>query len=289
MPIAQTLLDFYSRLRRHSGRWLRRADDLLESILPQPSASTTTTGPRKIIVHYHAFKTAGTSIDFILESHFGRRWIEWEAEAAPEALAEFVSSRRKLVALSSHIALTRLPSLPGTTFFPIVFLRHPIDRIPSVYRFYRKHSRHQEPAAEMARRSSLAEYIEWQLGFNRLLSNFYTARLAYWKTTPEYQEQPQLDRALITLAELPFVGLTERFDQSVERLNAYLQPHFPGFQARPVRLNITRQGDASLDQRLADFRAAIGDPLYQRLLQENQDDLVLYNAVLADFAANRPG
>jgi hypothetical protein len=277
-------MELQQRLKRHCGRLLRRADSFIEPLLPRPAAAADAP-ERRIVVHYHTFKTAGTSIDHILGAHFGLRWIEWEASPAPEALAAQLAARRKIQAVSSHWAAIRLPKLAGARFLPIVFLRHPIDRIPSVYRFYRKYPRHREAAADIARCSDLATFVEWQLGNNRQFRNLYAERLACWRETPDYLEQPELARALITLAELPFVGLTERFDESIRRLNAYLQPHFPGFRARPVRMNATRKDDAPIEQRLRDFRAAVGDRLYDRLLEANQDDLVLYDTVLADYSA----
>jgi hypothetical protein len=278
-------MELYARIRRHYGRLARKVDGFLDSIRSPAAADSASpqAATRNIILHYHNFKTAGTSIDFVLETNFGTKWAAWETHVEPEALADMLAARRKLLAVSSHWTIIRLPGLPGATFFPIVFLRHPLDRIPSIYHWYRKHPRHRERAAEVARQSDLPGFIEWQLGYDRQFRNFYTWRLSFWKNTAEYLARPELDRALETISELPFIGLIERFEASIGRLEAYLKPGFPEFRAQAVHLNATRRKDENLDQRLREFRKTIGADLYQRLVDANRDDLVLYETVLARY------
>jgi hypothetical protein len=282
-------LNFYARLKRHYGRAMHKLDRFLETRRPRrtdsPAGSLAST--RNVIVHFHNFKSAGTSLDFILQNNFGRHWIEWEEAAEPAALAALLDTFPNLQAVSSHTVTLRLPEVPHIQFFPIVFLRHPIDRVPSVYRFYQKYKRHPGEAAEMARRSDLKSFVEWQLEHGRQFRNYFTERLAHWHTTPEYLRKSELERALQTVSELPFIGLVEDFDTSRVRLEAYLKPHFPGFRGQAVRINSTRRPDGPADRLQDDLRETLGDRIYERLLAANQDDLILYDTVLARPANTR--
>ncbi len=98
---------------------------------------------RGVVIHYHLFKNAGTTVDSLLERSFGPAWRP--LERAPNT--RFVSADDFLrlairdpavQAISSHSARLPTPSDPQIVFHPVVFLRHPIDRIRSVYEFERR-------------------------------------------------------------------------------------------------------------------------------------------------------
>jgi hypothetical protein len=93
-----------------------------------------------LIVHYHIFKNAGSSVDAGLHAFFGDSWYNFEGAHAhdvqsTESLRRFIAACPMLRAVSSHLAR---PPLPYTNAIPIVFLRHPILRALSVYEFVRR-------------------------------------------------------------------------------------------------------------------------------------------------------
>lgn len=96
---------------------------------------------RFLLVHYHLFKNAGSSVDAILRANFAERWRAAEFPAAPATqlplVAQLLAEDRELTALSSHTL--RLPPgrIPGAAAIPIVFLRHPLDRLKSAHNFER--------------------------------------------------------------------------------------------------------------------------------------------------------
>src|SRR5688572_13631090 len=99
---------------------------------------------RTVVVHYHTFKNAGTSLDRLLELNYGRRWGTLEGPVArrrlePEALRAHLEAHPEIEALSSHTALMN-PAVADADLqlFPLVLLRNPLDRIRSAYNFERK-------------------------------------------------------------------------------------------------------------------------------------------------------
>jgi len=90
---------------------------------------------RTLVLHYHLFKNAGTSVDELLKRNFGARWAQKEFEGGPGRekkavqLASYLGEKPNLLAFSSHTAQLPTPQLEGVSVFPILFIRHPIDRL----------------------------------------------------------------------------------------------------------------------------------------------------------------
>ena len=91
-------------------------------------------------------------------------------------------------------------------------------------------------------------------------------------------EGNETERALRALATLPFVGLVEKFEQSVDTLTQYLTPHFPAFHALHVAKNVIRNTSIPIEQKLAEIKAEIGDACYAELLEANAADMALYHS-----------
>ena len=179
---------------------------------------------RTLIVHYHLFKNAGTSVDELLKRNFGGRWAQMEFEGGPGRerksvqLTNYLLERPNLLAFSSHTAQLPVPVLEGASIFPIIFVRHPIDRLRSAYSFERVQNA-DTLGARIAKQNDFAGYLRehLQLPLNRSVRNFQTGRLARNEIAAAGSE---LQRALRALKALPFIGLVEAYDQSVERLEA---------------------------------------------------------------------
>src|SRR4029079_906891 len=88
---------------------------------------------RPIIIHYHFFKNAGTSVDAILQRNFGAGWTsrEYPARSTPNAAREFLVANPQIAALSSHTLPLPPPDIPDAEILPILFIRHPLDRLKS--------------------------------------------------------------------------------------------------------------------------------------------------------------
>jgi hypothetical protein len=244
---------------------------------------------RNIIIHYHLFKNAGTSVDHSLKANFKGSWHAHEGKATgwpSDEVTEYLIAHANIKVLSSHTALMPVPVIDGASVYPIIFIRHPIDRVRSIYDFERKQTDVTE-GSKMAKITDLSGFVEWRLHRkgDRSIRNFQTHRFA--AAIPVAQSIPKLaeeERALLALDALPFIGIVEQYDSSLVRLQNWLSPVFEGIQLQPTKANVTQRSDQSLDERLAALRAELGPTLYKALLDANQSDLNLYSAVVAQSA-----
>lgn len=239
---------------------------------------------RTIVVHYHLFKNAGTSLDWALRQALGDRFRTYErpGEIPPAELGAFLAENPGVQAVSSHNAALPPPVVPGARIVPVLFVRHPLDRVRSIYDYERGQVGVENDGTRMARSTDLAGYVEWRLDRatrgDRSVASFQAHRLAKGGT-----EGTELDRALETIERLPFVGLVEAYDASIARLSGLL----PELALRPARLNVTAPS-GTLDERLGVLRARLGDALMDRLVDANVGDLGVWEAIRARYGVAAP-
>ncbi len=242
---------------------------------------------RPVILHFHFFKCAGTSIEHELEHHFGERLARFDRDVPfgkifAEDLVDFVSANPAVAAITSHQMKMPLPDLPGVRFVPVVFLRHPIDRILSVYRFDRRRGP-VTPDATVASEHDLAGYVRVQLDRRKQVENFHVMHLTDAWDPATGRALPigpsgHLERALAILDQIPGVGVVERYDESLDVLAAVLEPDFKGLRFRRGERNVDPERESTLEARLDALRSGLGDDLYEELLAANSQDFELYEA-----------
>jgi hypothetical protein len=237
---------------------------------------------RPIIIHYHFFKNAGTSVDHLLREPFPDRWAAIEADQegplTPERVAAYLEAHPEIVLLSSHTLQLPPPEAPNLNVFPVLFIRHPLDRVRSVYEFERRQKEDTEGSLQ-ARQLDLPQFVEWRLSRKGDFSfrDFQAQRLAVM--LPHESQTDLAARALRGLQRLPYVGLVEAFDASIHSLQGWLDPVFPGIRLGIAKLNVTQTSDMTLEERLRGLKEVLGLNLYRELIQENQVDLEIFRRV----------
>lgn len=241
---------------------------------------------RKAIFHYHFFKNAGTSIDVLLKRNFPEQWVtkEFNPTRYPinsEEVKNWIIAEENAVAFSSHTAFLPVPEIPDTEIFPIVFFRHPIDRIASAYAFERIQGADTNGSI-LARSTTLKGYIEAQLEHSNYSQcrNFHISKLLHMFRN---ESGDHAELAIKAIERLPFIGVVEKYDESIQRLIAWLSPHFPKMKAISVTKNVTRDHSLPLEQKLEHIRSEIGADFYLKLLEANAGDFALYHAVLKRY------
>jgi hypothetical protein len=223
---------------------------------------------RTIILHYHLFKNAGTSVDAILKRNFGDRWVTREFPAMNgnnTALVEqWIRETPEAIAYSSHTMMGPIPQVDGVRVISFMLLRDPIERIKSAYRFERTQDA-DTWGARLAKEHDFEGYVRARLARpgDRQCRNFQTYRLA--SLVPG--AGTELERAKQALQELTVVGRVEAFDEAMARLASISQPFFAQFYTVSVFANRSLvPGDE--------------EPKKQRhgLGKVNQDDLELIRA-----------
>lgn len=247
--------------------------------------------PRSVIVHYHLFKHAGSSIDAMLRDGLGERWSRFDpVEQYPlhvmptSRLSRYLEEHQNLAAVSSHLARPPLPEIADTIIYPVVFLRDPILRIPSAYKFNEVQKKHNA----LANGGTPPEHETFEAFVERYLATGLTSVVGNYQTTVLSALQPDLatglyaatrddlKRALDFLRMLPVIGIVERFSESLEALRRWLGPIVPSVQWEDRRENISEPGLSTIEE----IRERIGSRAYERLVQGNALDLELYQEAL---------
>ncbi len=251
---------------------------------------------RRVILHYHLFKNAGSSVDHVLASNFGGRWQvlegthSWSVVKADD-VAAYIRHHKRVLAVSSHHFRLPLPVMPEADLYPIFFLRHPIDRIASVHQFGKRSGIGLTESSRNAVRGSLRDYVAWMLADKGNEGNnirnaqtlFLSSKLSAWTdpSLPLRADDALLEEAQGFLRTLPVFGLVEKFDESARRFGAWLAHAFPGINFFPTQRNTRPERHQSLEERLAAIETELGQSLYQELQAANHHDLELYR-----FASN---
>ena len=235
------------------------------------------------IFHFHFYKNAGSSVDAILKSVFNNKWEQREFEGSDHwpLINTWLEFSKDIICYSSHTANLDIINNQKFELFPIIFARHPIDRIASMYR-YEKIQRGNEWEYKLARTSSMRQYIQARLDrINDVqCRNFHCNRLAELYRSSNKLERSDLTLAQNTIKILPFIGIVERFQSSLDVLRYQLE-RITSLRAHlgETQENATFNLSTPLDIRLEQIKHEIGSELFEELIKINQDDLLIYELI----------
>lgn len=249
---------------------------------------------RAVICHYHIYKNSGTSFSKLLEANFGERHINFDGPIAgfqvnQDQLTEIVENNPEVVSISSHQIYLPAPSTLNIRFIPVVFLRHPLLRIRSIFLF--ETSGNSESATSVDMKDRLASFEAWAEARlkdpARLLSisNGQANQLSR-----AYCRAPQMqliDGACIHDMDLAFnnlklatcVARTESYSEDVLLFEATFADNGIEFSSQLGGVENISAGDydAPLPQQLETFRASMSTSLWDQLVSINQQDQALYD------------
>lgn len=236
---------------------------------------------RKVILHYHLFKNAGTSLDAAFKENFkGDEWVTEEFLGQPvknrEMVKQWIIDNPQAKCFSSHTAILPPPRIEGIEVLPVIFMRHPIDRIASAYEFEKKQGG-DGFGAVLARNTDFKGYVETRLALptDRQCRNFHIQRFA---TMFGEKQGDEFTRAKMAMDNLPFVGVVEDFSGSLGKLEDWLkQEGFEGLKIRPIEKNVSRDNRAPLDEKIERIENELGKKISQRLHDANINDIKIYN------------
>ena len=246
---------------------------------------------RSVIVHYHLFKNAGTSVERLLKQSFGSAWASWDkpqsgAKISGSELQIWLEKNTGIRAVSSH---QMVPPVPNGQFHvtPVVFLREPLSRARSAWLFeWQKQLGLEEP------KGSLADYIEDKLKHKNssVIANFQVSRLSNQQYDDVKQSLHRYNHELLPAAcrfldSLPFIGIVENFSDSLRLLRASTLKRFPDLIVEEHKENVTDVSMSSVEQRIEAIRLEIGNDLFDRLCVRNRMDLQLYSYASGRFQA----
>ena len=256
--------------------------------MPFMSVEDRPAGIAPILAHLHIFKNSGSTLDWILRRNFGDTFAELHgpdqnSTLRSSDLESFLAANANINVVSSHHVRLPLDAHQARSIMPILFLRHPVDRIASMY----EHDRRQngvDPADPKfhSLRLWVADAIE-RTSFNVCdMQTMFLAASGTYYSAPTIVECYE---ALEVLAELPFCGVVDEFEASMVVLESKIRPWMPQFDAAYFPQNVSRGRAAVLPHRLSLMERELGRETYNRLLMENQYDLRLYEAGKAKLKA----
>ncbi len=272
LPIATQLGESMAFYQQHP--WLIEANRAQPKLrLAQRCLRLLT--PLADLLHLHGFKCAGSTFIWSLE-HASKGGVAYvESEASNQRLAwervhdHFATAPAYPQLITSH--LITLPPPGALARLKVAFLRDPLARLASAYRF---ELHLQGTIAAM----SFQHYIEHYC--RGLLTNFQTRHLSpqdpdNWRLQQGWAARPEL----IDLERQDlFVGLVERYDESIVALeHALEQLGCPLDLAYPQRMNTTDGIDGGVDP-------ATSAPA-ERLLEITELDANLYRRATARLNA----
>jgi hypothetical protein len=160
--------------------------------------------------------------------------------------------------------------------FDLCFLRDPIQRLWSVYKYLCRVESFDELSAR-AKSMSPRQFFELAIEEHPQLVNDVQVSLivnggAYTRP-PAFTD---LRVAVDVLRRISVIGLVDLFDESLTAAEYFLRPAFPRLQFQYVKQNVSpalspNDGDTNV-QPEEQLREAIGEVLYARLEQLNQLD-----------------
>jgi hypothetical protein len=242
---------------------------------------------RAVIAHGHIFKNAGTTFDWSLQRNFADNFLDHRddkqmRERGTRHVAELLEKNAQLQAISSHHLCHHLPELPDVKIFPVYLLRHPIERIDSVYNFERRQQA-DTAGAKAAKEKSFADYVAWRMqsGVPRTIRNYQTIYLAGMHNYSKDAE-PGLDifgMAMTAVRNTPYIGLVERYDESMVIMEHHLREPFPSLDLAYVRQNVSRRG--FMERRHNSVKSVLKrlGTLQKTVIDNNSLDLAIYQLV----------
>ena len=230
------------------------------------------------------FKNGGSTIEAILEREFRGRYATVHGSHTSSSLdeddiASFISTHQNVTALSSHHLRYPLPSIRRTMLFDCCFLRHPLDRLQSIYNYLRTEPPElgaQDPVLVLSQQVGAREFMMRLIDESpHFISNAQTLLIANGGAFTRPMDDADLARAIETMRQMAVPGLVKLFDESLVAAEHFLGPAFPRLRLHYVAQNVTRPSTRSFDQRLEELRVLWGSDVYQELIRLNRLDLEL--------------
>lgn len=248
---------------------------------------------RTVIVHYHLFKNAGTSVDNILRKSFPGRTggLEgtdpWSA-VSQETIGEYILSNHCILSVSTHQGSLPPPSLPGIRIIPLFFLRNPMERLGSVYFFHKRFSGiSSDEGIRIAQRGTIQDYFTFRLSipkYRKTISDFHTRFLS--GTSEPFLARDHFERAKLHLNLLDCFGLVEEFKESLRRYRCLCAEFGLSLADSKKRMNVSEERGSTLDDRIGNLRMLVGDTLWKDLIAANSYDIELYEWARKLFLGN---
>lgn len=235
---------------------------------------------RLVAVHYHILKNAGSTMEEILEQSFHERLArldppDRDGVIGPGELLAFVRDNPRIAAVTSHCIRYPLPRDPGILFFDICFLRDPLDRVRSMYDYFRKRPAAGDPVSDLANSVTLGAFLAGMVERHALQVRDVQVNLIAAAGDSDEPTATDLEIATRRMMNASFLGVVDRFDESVAAGEHFLRAVFPTLNCARRPVNVSRGLEGTLESRKAQMREACGPAVFEELLRLTALDSIL--------------
>lgn len=234
-----------------------------------------------ILVHFHIFKNAGSTIDWVLRKNFSEqaRFFDGndpEGTLSASDLINYLIQHPNTKSISSHQLRFPLPVDFNAHFVPLIFLRNPIDRALSIYNYY-KRIQNDYVFTIKAHNLSFKEFLLWYFSSgNVVMKNFQVLFLS---------RSDNLHNATISdfpiaverLKQCPIVGIVERMEESLVLAEEFLHSFFEDIDLSYVKQNVDPHRIEDQQERCRFIEKQIGSKISYLFNTHNALDLKLYD------------
>ncbi len=227
------------------------------------------------IIFLHIPKTAGTTLNAILQKQYKPQQIYYLGANAQESIRDYQqlarAEKEAIRLVSGHTALGFHDYVPGSSTY-FTFLRDPIERVVSFYYYVKKNNEHYLNRAAVNEFEGIAPFIN--SGITKMVDNGQTRMIsgvwlepAFGKITAQEFEQAKANLK----QRFSVTGLTEQFDATLLLFRAI----FNWQSITYIRQNVSKTAAADRELAAVDRQA---------IEAANQWDIALYEHAQELFA-----
>lgn len=258
---------------------------------------------RAVICHYHIYKNSGTSFDKILTENYGEKHICFDGPFPfftidQEQLSRVVERKPEIIAFSSHQIQLPVPASLDFIVLPVVFVRHPLLRILSIYKF-KNQTFDGTTTSKAAQEMSFDEWVSYCFSDRleithisnaqtRLLGGAYRQRPLVRRTSigMEYD----INQAMRNIENVELLARTEYFNDDIDKFSKILEKYNVDFNFYDIDPQNVTSNDlqVSIDERVLNIKNLLSQSNFDRLILANDQDLNLYEHATRLIEQNLP-
>ncbi len=238
---------------------------------------------KNILLHAHIFKNAGSSFDDALGSFFASSFVDHRddqdvIDGKMNYLIEYFNSHPKISAFSSHSMHLQPKNTAKYRFHTVHLLRHPIERIKSVYSFEKKQIPATTNGSKKAKELNFNDYVAWYMSDDApaTVRNVQTIFLSGEGPSPLNMDS-KFKQAQACMKKSNLIGVVDRYDESMVIFEEYMKQFFSDIDLSYIRKNTTDKNiEISVEEKVSTLMDSLDEVVQKQVLDNNSLDMKLY-------------